>query len=345
MRLSGKVYKKVKEHFMVGLNINESEYVEMIKGDYHEGASRASSASIAGLLVGKKDSTGPIVFSNELGDDFDFLWFYKRNLHVVLPEIESIVYDSDGVDCTALKSLDKDIDIDTVLPSLLGPQVSFVRVIKRNIPIWFGNNSCDCTIEVIHEDDSKLRFHFTMSDKVRKVFIESIRWCTANKCNACKHINCNKGVEHVLRPRFRDGCAIRNYFCEPLVLVCIANTIAETYLNREKLSRARKPTAASESLKRIMIAHDDNDEDRERVIPLYEYVKEYHESEKYEWKGGHHASPVSHPRSGYWRKARHGTHILKDGKFIEVGRGLGKYIYVKPTVVNAHKDSVLSDML
>ena len=94
-----------------------------------------------------------------------------------------------------------------------------------------------------------------------------------------------------------------------------------------------------------MIAHEETGDDKERVMSLYQYVKEYRESPKYEYKGGHHASPVEHPRSGYYRKCKHGSYILSDGEFKFVGKGLGKFSYVKPCLVNAGKDEIMAEML
>lgn len=340
MRLSAVEYKKRKAAVIKQLDLTEAEYTELIKGDYHDGAGKVASTNFINA-ISSGESTG--LLSGYILDDWDFVWYYKRNLHVILPEVESYSFDISGIDFSAFENMDKDIDIDTILPTKHGHKVSFIRCIKRNIPIHFKSSSCDCTIEVNHEDGSQLRFHFAISNQVRKVFLEGISNCA--NCDKCTRMKSTDNFPHILRPRFREECKVQDKFSEPFGIMSIVAQVIKVYQNREKLVRAKKSTPETESMRAIMVASSDIDKDTERVMPLFDYVHEYHESVRQEWKGGHHASPVSHPRSGYWRKAKHGTHILSNGEFVEVGKGLGKYIFVNPTIVNAHKDSVLSLMV
>lgn len=339
MRLSTIEYKKKKEAFKKSLKISEKEYIRLIKGDYHEGASLASSHDLMAALEG--DSSDNVIKPENM-DLWDFLWYYKRNFHVVLPQIYGYTYDTNGVDCSILEDLEKDLEIDTILPSQLGDGVAYIRYVKRNVPIVFSSSSCNATIQISLDDGGLLRFHFEISNCVRKVFVETMRYCF--KCDKCKRIKSLHGEEFVLRPRFREACGVEMGFSNIMGILHTVIKVAELYQKREKISRQRKVTPDSELTRKIMVARYDEDTDTERVIPMFDYIKEYHESIKQEWKGGHHASPVSHPRSGYYRKCKHGTHILKDGEFIEVGRGLGRFIYVKPTIVNAGKNSVRADM-
>lgn len=345
MRLSTKEYKRRKELLMNKLRINEREYAELIKGDYHTGASRVATEGISDFLskIDVSSNFSVRVMDNDVTDDWDFVWYYKRNLHVVLPEVESYYFDTDGIDCTCVKDIDKDVDIDTVLPTVQGPKVTYIRVIKRNFPVRFRNSVCDCTIQVIHEDSESMRFHFEVGGKVRKIFIETLDKCKG--CDKCTRVKTVEGVQCVLRPRFREECAVNNSYSDAFGILSLAMNVINIYNKREKISRQRKSTPELETMRSIMVASEEGEHDTERLMPMFDYVREYHESVRQEWKGGHHASPVSHPRSGYWRKAKHGTHILSNGEFIEVGRGLGKYIYVKPTIVNADKDSVLAEMI
>lgn len=345
MRLSTKEYKRRKESFIKKLGINEHEFTELIKGDYHDGASTVAARSLGGILgdINVTSNFNVKVMGTNFLDDWDFLWYYKRNLHVVLPEIESYNFDTNGIDCSCINDIDRDVDIDTVLPTREGPMVTYIRMIKRNIPVRFNSSVCDCTIQVMHEDFECLRYHFAVSDRVRKVFIESLNKC--NRCEKCTRVRTTQGVECVLRPRFREECKQSESYSDIFGILSIIANVVNIYNKREKISRQRKSSPEAETMKALMVAHEDIERDTERLMPMFDYVREYHESIKQEWKGGHHASPVSHPRSGYWRKAKHGTHILNNGEFVEVGRGLGKYIHVKPTIVNAHKDSTLAEMI
>lgn len=345
MRLSTKEYKKRKASIMERLRIGETEYAELIKGSYEDGASRVATESIMDVIHDFEVSPNfkVNVLNSDILDDWDFVWYYKRNLHIVLPEIEGYMFDVNGIDCSVFESIDKDIEIDTVLPTAFGPKVTYIRLIKRNVPVCFKKSVCNYTVQVIHEDGAKLVYQFVLSDRVRKIFIEKSDACI--NCDKCTAMRSDGGVNYVLRPRFREECGVAAYFSDPFGILSIIANVANVYVKREKLVRSKKKTPDTDAVRNIMIARSEGDNDTERVMPLFDYVHEYRESTKQEWKGGHHASPVSHTRSGYWRKSNRGTHILKDGKFIEVGRGLGKYIYVESTIVNAHKDSVIAEML
>lgn len=346
MRLSTMEYRNRKAAVMRQLNISEREYADLIKGDYHDGAGKFASVGLASILsqLDISPQFNVKVFNTDILDDWDFVWYYKRNLHVIVPEIPYYTIGVDGIDCSPITKLDKDIEIDTMLPTVSGPKATYIRLVKRNIPVKFQKSACDCTIQVMQSDGSKLRFHLEVRDRVGKVFIEGTNLCSG--CQRCCRIDTTDGIGHILRPRFRDGCSVSDRFSDVFGILSTVVKVADIYVNRERISRSKKSTTDVENMKNIMVAHESVEDDgTERVMPMFDYVREYHESVKQEWKGGHHASPVSHPRSGYWRKSRHGTHILKDGEFIEVGRGLGRYIYVQPTIVNAHKDTVLAEMM
>lgn len=71
----------------------------------------------------------------------------------------------------------------------------------------------------------------------------------------------------------------------------------------------------------------------ERIVNLNKYVQE-RVREKKEWQGGHHASPVPHMRSGYYRRCKNGEYVIKDGQYVKVPRGQGRFVYVSPCSVN-----------
>lgn len=234
MRLSTREYKKHKAAIIENLGITETEYTEMIKGDYHEGASRVSSAAVLKALGDMQVSKNFNIrlADSAMLDDWDFVWYYKRNLHVVLPEIESYAYDTSGIDCSCFAEIDKDVDVDTVLPTVTDPKVTYIRLIKRNIPVRFRNSQCDCTIVLTHENGTALRFHIVVSDKVRKVFIENPKSC--GMCKACQVIKSIDGYEHRLRPRFRENCITGDVFGDPFGVLSILTNVVIVYLNRRR---------------------------------------------------------------------------------------------------------------
>lgn len=76
--------------------------------------------------------------------------------------------------------------------------------------------------------------------------------------------------------------------------------------------------------------HHVNVNDKDRTVNLKEFKYVYKESEKYFWKGGHHASPAEHDVRGYYRKSNCGDYIRDDaGNFTKVDKGKGDFTYVK----------------
>lgn len=57
---------------------------------------------------------------------------------------------------------------------------------------------------------------------------------------------------------------------------------------------------------------------------------------KREYKGGHHASPITHRRRGYYRKSSHGDYIWDEytETYKKVYGGVGTHIFVKSCIVN-----------
>ena len=335
MRLSSQIYKDKKHEFIKTMGLTESSYTEMIKGDYDTGAGQCSAKAVVKVLAGESKK----LQSKEI-DLWDSLWFYKRNFHVVVSLPDEVEINKRGLDTTILSKLDKDLEIDFLMDS----EPYYVHAIRRNIPIVINGYECVYTIEVYNSKKECKRFHFASVEKCRKVYMSGCAYAEKGECDGCGKVACTTGDTFFRRSIYKSSCSDSDKWA-PMIFLTIVLNVADKYINREKAVRRK---SSDESVSNIAVTNAvaiELDTDKERVLSMKEYVYEYRESKKCEYKGGHHASPVSHPRSGYWRKSNRGTHILKDGEFIEVGRGLGKYVYVKETLVNAHKDSVVSDMV
>ncbi len=336
MRLSLVEYKKRKESLKRTLKINDNQFVDMVKGGYDEGAMKVASISVASVL-NKMSGKSIGVLSVDVLNDWDFVWYFKRNLHIVIPEVEYYVIPKDGIDTSCLNKLDKDINIDTTIKD----KPVFIRLVHRNIPVEFRASVCYWTIDA-YTDTDNVHFSFVGGGNVRKVYVDSIDMCI--QCGMCSPIECKNGVQHVIRPRFRENCTYSSVLLDPMMLLAICMKVTSTYVNREKVVKSKKQEDVSRA-RNIMVAREESSEGTERLMSMFEYVKEYHESVKKEWQGGHHASPVSHTRSGYYRKSKVGSYVLREGEFVFVGKSLGRYTYVQPTIVNAHKDTVMAEIM
>lgn len=327
MRLSRKVFLKEKEAIKKQLGYSEELITKLIKMDHDEATSRVASNIIAKQLSNSKGKSN-ITFRNDALDLFDSLWFYKRNIHLVAQYFNVDV--TRGVNTESLNKLEQDMNIDTIIA---GKEYS-ISVIHRIYPLIVNNQECYWTIKVFTNEsvEETYSFSFNACEKVLKVYMFDCKLC--KDCEECNKLN----DDIRLRPRFRTFCSITEAgLASPIEILGFVMSLVDKYVNREKLSR--KPTESG-SLRSIMIEHENVDEDTTKVLSLYQYTKEYKQSKPYVYKGGHHKSPVSHPRSGYYRRCKHGDYVLEDNEFKKVTKGLGQFTYVRPTLVNANKDSV-----
>ena len=328
MRLSRRVFEDEKRLLKRRLGVSDARLAELLRMD-HESALDATSYKLLSI----KDSQ----FDCQWIDMFDDFWFYKRCLHLV--SNGSLNHDiSEGVDTTPLSMLEQDVTLDTMID---GNEV-YMRLGRRNFPIVVRDKRYYWSVRVyIDYHNPEYIITFDETERLVKVLVHSCSVC--NTCGRCTEASCGGGV--FIRPRVRENCVLESIGSQPLEIVAMLMDAVNRYLNREKLSRKHYKSASENPLRSLMIACEDNGDDTERVMPMFTYVKEYCPSKPYVYKGGHHKSPVSHTRSGYFRRSRCGDHILKDGEFVKVEKGLGQYTYVAPQLVNASKDSVLANIV
>ena len=327
MRLSRKVFEIEKGLIKKRLGISDKKLVELIEMD-HDDSIFATDGKLINIQGDRFDYTWI--------DMFDCVWYYKRCLHLISNgDLNCDI--SEGVDTTPLTNLEQDVTLDTIIN---GTEV-YMRLMHRNFPVIIRDKKYYWTIDVyIDSQESTYTMSFNETDKLVKVLVHGNKTC--DKCKKCTLASCG---DIYIRPRVRDNCVFENVGKKPLELVAMFMDVVNRYLNREKLSRKRYKDKAENPLRSVMVACEDTDQDTERVMPMFTYIKEYCPSKPYIYKGGHHKSPVAHTRSGYFRKSRCGDHILKDGEFVKVEKGLGQYTYVAPKLINAKKDAVMASIV
>lgn len=176
------------------------------------------------------------------------------------------------------------------------------------------------------EDFSKYLTSLTFSDvPVRAEFRASEKHCIAE----------GKDVEYTIawKSTVDKDCA-RVGCLNPTEVFNILNYVVYGYLNRQKKK-------CSGSLKKVLHnIHKVCDDGKDVVIESLQYTPSANKD--YEYKGGYHASPISHERSGYFRRSRgRGDYDLVDGEFVFVGGKLGKYSYVAPCHVNGRDGTIV----
>lgn len=125
-------------------------------------------------------------------------------------------------------------------------------------------------------------------------------------------------------------------------LVGYYNYAVYSYANRNKLYGKFEGKNKINSTKtgRQHKIHVARPETSDVYVPIDVWVREYEPSKEYEYKGGHHKSPIAHDRASFFRRSRgKGDWEYIDGEFVNVGKGNGKYSYVRATRVNDKNDS------
>lgn len=328
MRLSTKVYKNKKQGFIKKMKMSEKSYNDIISDDFDTGTERCYKRGLlAACIGGKMPTTIPEV---EL---FEFLWYYKRNFHVITSDTNKECLDS--IDTTLLDKLDTDMEIDT---SIDGEEF-YIHFARRIYPIYCEGIKCKYSVTVYNHSTKAARFHFALSNECSKVYLEQ-------RGSAIKYYGVIGSVQKAFSElSLSDEIIVSDSsFKTPDKYLQIVLYVANKYISREKLTR-KKLSTNSETDRNLMVVRKEVDSDTERLMLMNEYEYTYRESIRSEYKGGHHASPVSHQRSGYFRKSRSGDHVIVDGKFVKVPKGTGQYTYVRPTLVNAHNDSTIGNIL
>lgn len=332
MRISTEVYSENKKALMKEMGWSQAKLAEMIRGEYEEGAS-----AVYGMSIRLNLTKGNFIDST-LIDLWDSVYFYSREIHVVLPEIDRLHIPEEGVNTVILSKLEKDLTIDTVI----GGDEFYIHLAHRNVPVIINDYRCDWTLRVTDRNLNQFSYHFKEGLNTRKVYMTTCDYAESGSCTKCGALE-YKGTTLYRRGLFKSDCKFERHWGIPIMYLVIALDVAASYINREK--RGRKPSTALPQTRKMMVATPDVGAETVRPIPLYAYVKEYRESQPYVYKGGTHKSPVCHDRSSYFRRCKHGNYIRKDGEFIEVPKGVGNFCKVRATVVNPEKDETLADML
>ncbi len=316
-----------------------------------------------------------------LNDVFDILWFYRRNLHFRVESIPDIdIFDTTILN-EIKRDICLDIEIDGEPYGVYLFHRDYPIELKKDSLDWTAQvfaytpsiTSQSAYIVARAASRPAYTMHFAASENTRRCYIEhNNQYKTdceevCDKCNKCTKTHISYGCTeadfrlHPFRYRLENGCDFSKYIpvtvatkakgdkntiffvIQPTdVLKCILHAL-ECYKAREVITRKNGKKAAAYNACRVHIASKrDNSSDKIVMLPLHEYVKEYRESHPYEYKGGHHASPVAHMRRGYYRKARkHGDYIKRGDEFIYVGNGEGDYCFVRATQVNNKTDRVI----
>lgn len=303
------------------------------------------------------------VFSvTAVNDFFDTLWFYRKNIHLLVAGIP----EREGTDTSILDKLGEDLCVDISV----GNTMYAVYVFRRDFKIITRNSELGWTFKVytISPGDDKVAggrnsvlqnvatpkftIHLESGAETKRLFIEheGIDSRAEMACKECSRCNKNRyhygnvPVDMMLYPiKFRENCGFEEalHMENPWNIVKAVLHGIDCYVHRNTITRKNSKKREAYEKCKVHVAREDNNRDKYVMLPLHEYVREYREAHRGEYKGGHHKSPVAHTRRGYFRKARKsGDYIYSNGQFEYVGKGKGNFCFVRATRVNSSKEAV-----
>lgn len=184
---------------------------------------------------------------------------------------------------------------------------------------------------LLTEDYSKFVVEIEGSDK----YVRDNIWGITTKFNTIDVKDTNTTIARATT--VNSDCK-RLGIMNPDDILKVTAYVVYAYNNRHSYIRKRKKKEIVRNVHKIHESHEGKYEVCE--IPIESFVREYEPRIYAEYKGGHHASPVTHERNGFFRKSRgRGDYDYANGEFVYVGNKLGHYSYVSPTTVNGKSNA------
>lgn len=333
MRFGKELYLERRDRVMRVTGLTMEELNTNLRSDFEEYTVKVGTEVFVKKLAEIDDNTLNVSLSNLGSSDTDYIYFYKRGLQFVTATASEYKF-GDVIDISVLDSIDRDVFIECYY----GTNTLQLCLYKKLEECVIGNSALSWTLEVNVKGISyPMIFLFEPSNKMLKVFVGN----SDSKCDRCSHCRQTSGMLCILPVRY-DECAYYKDFPPVGAVLKTVETVLNEYVNRAK--RKWRSSVKSLGARSVMVAkvHDD---DSEVLMPLDEYVYEYKESKRSEWKGGHHSAPSAHIRRGYYRKSNRGDHIRVGDEFIRVPKGTGNFTYVGSSKVNWDNDNVVKTVV
>lgn len=331
MRLSEKIYSNNKREFMRRMAWSEADYSDRLKCSY--------GSSLKYLYDMSSDIVHLPSGADKVGNLWEFLWGYKRDTHIVLPHCDYPEIGVDGVNISHLSDIKGNLNIDVTLD---GHEV-FIHVVPIGHTVEMksfssGCNNCNYVATVYVWETLQCRFLFSASDGVKEIYPEWYPCLIGSTFALCKSVK--QGSNESL---FGNGFKLYSSNYEPLLFLQVIAAASYEYLRGISGKNGEGSSDRSE-LEVNGVVHNFDTDYYDRVLSLNEYIKE--RSLVLAECSQHRVSPVKHPRAGHYRKCNNGNYSLVDGKYVEVPKGTGQFIYVKPTTVNANNgDKAVEQMV
>ena len=329
MRLSTEIYTSKKKLFMNRSKISEEQFSRLIRMKHSD-------------ALDELDKLGMHRYNDSAF--FSFLWFYKRSVHAI-SKMELSPVGLNSVDLTGIEKFNYGLDIDTVS----GWAKLYIHVGRLKKPFKHNGLTMEYHLTVYNNKGESQTFYFDGTRSISHVyFLNAGYQCEyCRKCSAVAHpIREDKKMYLICLAQCCQW--LIGKWCSPISIFKLVERVIAGYVNQETIEGIEFSNGHDviiNDIRRPQSASTGEFDDTERVIPKCSMQYLYKESVKRKSLGGTHKSPVSHSRSGYYRKSNRGSFILVGDQFVPVPRGTGDFTWVAPPVVNPRKDTSIADMI
>lgn len=245
---------------------------------------------------------------------------------------------------TTESSLDvfKDFPMDDIVVDFNGG-ICAVRFSKNRYKVQMGKdlyNVWTVAVTTLAEKNScKTAEYYFIPEKFPRLFVDSSDTCTLCKKCKCgnykifesgseseaKWVLCRSSMRKEALCKLDLSCMYESQGCGTSAFLDMDSLIyycaycLNAYVNRNKNKKNRLPSEGIKLSAPRKMQEPSKKPFEDRFVSLSEYSS-YERKERKEWQGGHHASPRTHQRSGYFRHYKS-----------------GKVIWVEPTIINKNK--------
>lgn len=262
--------------------------------------------------------------------DIKYFCAYKKAVHIRTREVVDVPVDT-VVDSSWLSTMSSN---DVFVIETYGAENDCIITLDCAVSKDNSAESAVFSVNVYLPDGDGLQLLIHASKELDYFMCPDIPSCAS--CGICPHTKLGSTKEKMRVVKFTNECTHGLSISSLVAPVVFAIDTVSTYLKLKATNEIKTVPTASVKSRKPGTVHESVDD---KVYDLRGCVT-YRYAEKSVPLGGHHASPVAHPRREHYRRVATGAYTVQDGDYVFVGKGNGTHTHVRNCVVNAHKDNV-----
>ena len=321
MYTSNEVYNVFYDTVKKLLHVSDNQLNSVMKMDVYTAIDKVEvrARAFAAIHKGHMSKTNKKV-NPDLRIGVSYLCAYAKAVHLCIPEIPASM-EFEFKDLCDLHVLDKNLLIDFTYNGK--PMCMWVS--KDIAPLT--HSSEDFTHIVMVFAGTKVIGTFTFMYKADFLFMSSDLMSCCGNCELCRRERFTNTAPVYFMHHNTEGCLCEQRMPQPYTLLGVIASVSKMLLSEPEIV---EKAVSNERKGTIHKAHEDCS-DYYVTLP---YSKVYKYTDRKEWQGGHHRSPVAHDRRSHYRRCRGGSYIYRGNDYVFVGKGIGTHCKVRATRVN-----------